>query len=453
MYIRGDSVYDGYEVQYNYNPLIIDSNNNGTPDGFEDIDIDGYVNWIEAENNTDPTAVDSPADGPPFIMYISEIEYGPGGGGDEEGGSMLAQVRKALMKKSPGLINIPDIGSLGDGGSATLSFRNIRGGAALARFNLYDITTVEEEFSVSINSDYEVISGSLDNTLSVEFVTLVTASSYIDIKDEPPYEDVDSPYRGADVKGNANEENWEIVSEAVSPVPTDRSRTVIGIGEIINLKITPEFEVKWYCSGDGKLNAGQGEIKKNVELTANKSLSASSATVRAEIGLKTKTKVYTIELPQEIYFSKMFDYPLGIDGPPNNYIGAKTEFEITVTPTTVSFKNVKFHENIPSIYVSWPNNTQTYIGGRIVDWDVGFDNLGTDMVSTGYYSSSKLLSGASYVDFSFGNSFPDEFETDDGDWVPFFNCSYFDLYYSNLEAKVKVYGANNDEGGLQGPYQ
>jgi|GEM_PF-3803756 len=323
----GDSVYDGYEVQYNYNPLITDSNNNGIPDGFEDLDIDGYVNWIEAENNTDPTVSDSPADGPWFIMYWSKINYGPGGSGGE-GGSMLAPIKNALIKKSPGSINIPNLGSLGDGGSARLSFRNIRGGVALARFNLYDVTTVEEAFSVSINGDYEVISGSLDNTLSVEFITLVIPSSYINIKDEPPYEDVNSPYCGADVKGNSSEENWEIVSEAVSPYPANQDRTTIGIGELINIRFNNSSIAAgyWSVTGDATLNRDSSKVYRGVQLTANKLQSALSATVSVTVGSITKSITYDIIKPSELSVALYADEPEGQSGPPDNYIGAQSVF-------------------------------------------------------------------------------------------------------------------------------
>ncbi|HPN31223.1 MAG TPA: hypothetical protein PKY81_09715 [bacterium] len=95
----GDSVYDGYEVQYALDPLSIDSDKNGISDGLEDIDEDGYVNWIEAENNTDPTKSDSPEEGLPFIMYFKEIKYGPGGGGDIQKNESKSPAKLATQKK------------------------------------------------------------------------------------------------------------------------------------------------------------------------------------------------------------------------------------------------------------------------------------------------------------------------------------------------------------------
>ena len=58
-----DLVPDGIEIQIGTNPLVVDSNGNGIPDGSEDGDLDGLPNSEEVLEHTDPTNPDTDGDG------------------------------------------------------------------------------------------------------------------------------------------------------------------------------------------------------------------------------------------------------------------------------------------------------------------------------------------------------------------------------------------------------
>jgi pimeloyl-ACP methyl ester carboxylesterase len=58
----GDGLPSGYEVLATHtDPLLADTGNTGTPDGYKDPDGDGYVNLAEYYNGTDPLVWDPPA--------------------------------------------------------------------------------------------------------------------------------------------------------------------------------------------------------------------------------------------------------------------------------------------------------------------------------------------------------------------------------------------------------
>jgi len=351
----GDSVYDGYEVQYNYNPLIIDSNNNGIQDGFEDIDIDGYVNWIEAENNTDPTAVDSPADGPPFIMYISEIEYGPGGGGDEEGGSMLAQVKRLLSRAPASGLNI---GSLGYGGRVTLSVRNNKNQAILFKMRAYDITTVEESFSTDINESYHIISGSLGNSLSIEFLTVATSFLKMKFKDNKTKPKVNAPYRGTDLK-TTNASKIDVLISDLARLPMYNSSAPNSQDVIILLSASlygASIDVELITTtGNGSAAYTDNTTSKSITSTttfAVKGIQNSSIKDNVKIAAKFENKILKEEFftvstwPTGLYFTeKIRNLRYGI---------TLNVFCYSESGNRMDLGNVKIRENITYSQITNP---------------------------------------------------------------------------------------------------
>jgi hypothetical protein len=61
----GDGLPSGYEVLATHtDPLLADTGNTGTPDGYKDPDGDGYVNLVEYYNGTDPLVFNTPEEVP-----------------------------------------------------------------------------------------------------------------------------------------------------------------------------------------------------------------------------------------------------------------------------------------------------------------------------------------------------------------------------------------------------
>ena len=59
----GDTLLDGWEVLYGFNPLLRDTDGNSTDDDQEDNEPDGLINAGEQSNGTHPFVVDSDSDG------------------------------------------------------------------------------------------------------------------------------------------------------------------------------------------------------------------------------------------------------------------------------------------------------------------------------------------------------------------------------------------------------
>lgn len=73
----------------------------------------------------------------------------------------------------------------------------------------------------------------------------------------------------------------EIVSETVAVVPEDRSRTTLGVFELVDLDIQPEADLLWELAGGGRLQRERGDA--NV-LVAGGAASETRITVRSENG-------------------------------------------------------------------------------------------------------------------------------------------------------------------------
>ena len=351
----GDSVYDGYEVQYNYNPLIIDSNYNGIPDGLEDFDIDGYVNWIEADNNTDPTTPDSPADGPDFIMYVAEIVYGPGGGGDEEGGSMLAPIKRILSRAPAGGLNI---GSLGYGGRVTLSVRNNINPAILFKMRAYDITTVEEPFSTDINEPHHIISGSLGSSISIEFLTVATSNLKMKFKDNKTQPKVHSPYKGTDLKTTNTSSINVIITDLTrlpmynSAVPNSQDAIILLSASLYGAALDVELST---VSGNGSAAYTDNSTSKSITTTTTlsvKGVQNSSIKDNIKIAAKFENKILKEEFftvstwPTGLYFTeKLRNLRYGI---------TLNVFFNSESGNRMDLGNVKIRENITYSQITNP---------------------------------------------------------------------------------------------------
>ena len=179
---------------------------------------------------------------------------------------------------------------------------------------------------------------------------------------------------------------WDVAHTTVKTTPQNTSRQTLGLGEVVQLYITPTpnpekltaEDVGWDLSGSGKLPARDGYI---VEYTGLQS--ESEATITATIGGYGISVPFTVIPPDSISVgSTVKEIGYGVQGPPNNYVGTKVEYTLTANPTSVNFYNANFKEIIPSYSVHWPNGDTTG-GAEGVEFQVSDSNEATDTHSTG----------------------------------------------------------------------
>lgn len=189
--------------------------------------------------------------------------------------------------------------------------------------------------------------------------------------------------------------------------------------------------------------------------TASKS--PSNSTVHAQVSGADCTLSFAVIAPSGITFSFDQDVPLGTPGPPNNQIGAKAEFTLTVTPTTVSFYYADFQENIPLNEWTWPDDTPGSYGPRYESWEGGvtYANQCTDTSNSFLAPIGRIYNGSNYVDFSYNISVPEEYKNENNQWVSWYPNETHDRKYTgtNQKAQVVVHGDNTDHGNWQGPWQ
>lgn len=281
----------------------------------------------------------------------------------------------------------------------------------------------------------------------------------------------------------ADFDNGELDPETTATSPANRARTVIGIGEEIELSLSGSWfdydlnvtddevvpdskRVTWVLTGNGSLSNYVGST---TSLTASIKDSSYNITVEAIVtdsGTKYTdaqewrfTIDFTVVTPSGITVQKLADFQdsLGDLGPPNNYIGAYSQFRVTVTPTTVSFYNVLFRENKPQQSFTWPNGSQSTLYAQQTPWSTLYNNTTYDNVSTGLYSKSRIYSQASssYVDFTYTRSVPEEYYLGSSSWHSWYPGETHPKSFraSDFKARVGVVVDNDDYGIWMGPYE
>ena len=239
----------------------------------------------------------------------------------------------------------------------------------------------------------------------------------------------------------------KIKSETVSPKPTNRARTKLGVGEQVKCVVDPAATATWSVSGGGSVSPASATT---TIFTASKSPSA--PTVKAVVGSNSATISFSVIAPGSITSTRQSDPGLPPAGPPNNKIGAYTIFDIIVNPTTVSFFNVRLRENIKKHAWTWPDGTGGGIASQIPRWSVGFGNDTADNIRSGPYPIRRLHDGAKFVDFDYKVKWKEEYENQSGTWVEWVakEDTLTEYKGANQKARQTHMGA---PGKWQGPWQ
>jgi hypothetical protein len=231
---------------------------------------------------------------------------------------------------------------------------------------------------------------------------------------------------------------------------SNNARTTIGLGEVVYISTDPAISVTWSVTGGGNVSPVSG-----TSTTFTSPKTPTTCTVHASIGNTSSTKSFSVLARSGISVTLGSDSPLGDAGPPNNYIGARSLFDCTVLPTTVSFFYLSFRENIPGDSWTWPDSSAGSRGAEIVPWGVGCDNKTTDTVNSTLFGIGRIFNGSSYVDFGYSIRVPEEYQNGSGSWVSWLPGETHPREYrgSDQKARVTINATNSANGSWQGPYK
>jgi hypothetical protein len=190
------------------------------------------------------------------------------------------------------------------------------------------------------------------------------------------------------------------------------------------------------------------------------SMSPSTSTITATLSGVTTCQieiVFTVIAPSGITCTVGSETGCGIPGPPNNTIGARTFFDCTVQPTTVSFFWAQFRENFPGEVWTWPDGTADSWPTTVEPWQVTQANEAVDDVAMCVDPIVRLdppPPGGGYVNFDFTVRLPEEYLNDGGTWVQWLPESHT-REYRGLDAASRaiINASNTATGAWQGPWQ
>jgi len=246
---------------------------------------------------------------------------------------------------------------------------------------------------------------------------------------------------------------YRVVTETVSPVPANRDRTLLGIGEQVNCWTEPSVSVEWEVD----LDWGYAYPRTGTSTTfiALKTPLYPRIFVTPTAGGCTYILNFTVIAPNGENNVLWRDGTPGISGPPNNRIGSSHTFKATILPTTVSFRWAELQENIPTNTWTWPDGTEQ-------SWDpdthlitVEYDNTWYDECLACCFPIERIFDGSSYVDFMIPLSIPQEYNDDWYGWRPFLPGERHDVEFEGATQKSRhvIRATNVEPGNWMGPWQ
>ncbi|MDH4241839.1 MAG: hypothetical protein OEW48_19945 [Phycisphaerae bacterium] len=273
----------------------------------------------------------------------------------------------------------------------------------------------------------------------------------------------------------------DMTSETVATTPANRSRTTIGIGEEVVCRIDsnswadtdcekvddgPWTEVNdtigdrvWACSSGGTINPSGVTSSNTTTLTADKSpdicvvgVDVYDSEDKFDDDAIWKSITFDIIAPDSSTYVKNSDSPTWTawtSGTKN--LGARTLYDVTEGPTTVSFYNVEFREHFTGETDTWPKTTTWNAPSADIYFGVNQANQSTDEQKTGLYDSNNLYTGTEWQNFSPSFSIYLQYKNQAGVWTGYNTVTATRNYYhTGRTARVGVDGVN---GGTQGPWQ
>ena len=242
----------------------------------------------------------------------------------------------------------------------------------------------------------------------------------------------------------------------VATTPTDRHRTTLGIGEEVDLTISPSSAspIAWYIwpqTGGGTLSSSSGS---STRLTTIKSPSNPEiyVLIGGDFDFCCECNVSFSVLAPTGFTTSTNSSP-GVGTPGLNEIGQYTIYNVDVTPAEVSFYSVEFRENFPYVNSwTWPSRLSGGYKPSPIPWRVGFDNHTTDDIRDGPFPKAQLYDGNAYVDFYYIIKWQVQYKNGVGEWTTFFDNETTVTEYQGSTLKCRT--TNRGVPGLwQGPWQ
>ena len=175
------------------------------------------------------------------------------------------------------------------------------------------------------------------------------------------------------------------------------ARTTIGLSETVTVQLSPSMSASWsIVSGGGTLSSSTG-TQPSLFAPGN----TGTVTVRATYGSYSQyvEKTFTVVAPTTASYSFREDvgYTSG-----TSRIGAKSRWNVLVSPNTVSFAYADLREDQRTAYnFTWPDGTADTTTTGTPDFEVGEDNTTIDTYETGTVVKDRLKdSGGVYQDFN-----------------------------------------------------
>jgi glycosyltransferase involved in cell wall biosynthesis len=133
----------------------------------------------------------------------------------------------------------------------------------------------------------------------------------------------------------------KITSQTVATTPPNRTRTRVGVGERVTLRVTPG-PANWSVTGRGTVSPATGST-----VTFTAADRGGTATVTARVGTKRCMITFTVVEPSGIVMRR---HPGSGIRHTHNRPDSGLQTDIYLTPSDVSFQNVQYHEvDVPAV--------------------------------------------------------------------------------------------------------
>ena len=263
-------------------------------------------------------------------------------------------------------------------------------------------------------------------------------------------------------------------------VPADRTRTTIGICEVVDLEVSAvdldcnvtkgQLETdtlgtpQWSREGCGNVEADELNGWKAV-LTAHASpgdvtvtFTANDSGAHGHNESFSTSKTFTVKAPdgESFVYDQEGDYGGGDPPGDDDCMGFDAYYQVTVQPTTVSFVNAALRENKPYQAWTWPDGTEDEWPAEQPMFEVNEDNTWVEGDECyHYWPSVSLLWNAQeleYEDKWLYFAFPQEYNDQNFDWECYLPDGEHIHVFREVDFKAQCIRSSSGTGGVESPW-